>query len=544
MLWNWQKYSLFMVMVLGTVTLAGCMGQKYGFPGFGAKQASTTEAKISAEQEASQATKDSEWNHVAQIPTNDKSPLIVPASSNQESSVPVNVSAGKIRISDLPHSPINQRIDQAFQETPSVVPAASRPELDQEVSSLRALKASLDQLSNQETVPSASEEQAGDAFSRYLSDQKNIPVVATPSAAKEPFGIAILSEPNKPSGQSLDFPWAKSDKIPERGKSQIYSHKHSYGLETVRGMLKKTRVLIQQNNLLDARMLAEAASLLKKKTEAVFSSEEVTPEQILAEIAGRERQRKEKLLASYGAAGQSSGAGDESSQAAKQQKKQVAPVVIDLSRDWINHELTGRAGQFDDVANFERSIAQLETGSSIQANHGAHLPLIMPSDQQADARSAGQFINNVRSNSENRLSNPAHSPVLFAPGSTRPENPSVEHTSYLPPQLPFGEESAAIQTGRQTQSSGYSNNAPLLIAPGLNTKNSQQNDTQFNQFAASFDGATATDASEIGQAPLLIDEAELQVQEAAESSPISSTMLSLIVCGIAMASFLLIRWRR
>lgn len=526
---NWNKFLPLTVMVLSVGTLAGCVGQKYGFPGFGTKQASTSDAGDSPQNSTVNQKSAPAMNHVAGTPVlgrESSESLISATSVNKQRERLDDSVTGRVRISDLPDTtapPTENEIDEAFRKLAQAEsPAQQQPlpkemknykklvsQVDQGVSPLDALKASFEDLEKSESAQTPQSSSNVDLYAQFVEEQKQNPI-------KETSGIVI-----QPATSSKDateknsiFPWAKTPQAPAQNeianiqKEQIESQEleSSSGLGHIRNMLAKSQELIRNNNLLDARVLAETASSLKEKTKAAFTHEEVTPEQVLAEIAAREQQRKEKLLAGFTPEVKPHQT-ESLSEQATQKPLRSAPVFIDLSREWVNNSPAGNVNEFNEITKFEQSVNQ---------------PLRSPA-------------NSIEQNEAK--------PILINPGNTMPvlenalnsqpaseDSAPIEHTSYLPPQLPFGNDD---QLGNQ---------APMLIAPGVNSAPGNQQDAEFDEFAAGFANVTVADASEIEEAPLLIDESELSVGPA-DSNYFSTMNLSMMVCGIAFASFMLIRRR-
>ncbi len=559
-----------MAIILCAASLAGCVGKNYGFPGFGAKQASKTETdkEVPIEKNASQEKKPSDLNHVASINTDDVA-TVVPASVSQQGNTPEDSSAGLSHIADISVSSsenVPPEIDQAFQVTQSENSSLQKKQPSQELenykelvsqvdngtSSLDALKASLEKLNENNTADSKQVEQADNSFAQYIRSQKQkqSEIIEKPSVTKQIPGIVELtdSEVSGKNNYSLELPWIKSSKTPEADKTSSdnpVEQLSQSGLGHIRGMLTKARGLIQENNLLDARIIAETASALKKKTQGAFLPEEITPEQILAEIAERERQRKKQLLASLDSNSMSNSSNAELNDTSTTQVKQAAPVVIDLSKEWLNSTKNAEGNKLDDIARFDQSIAR--------SNQAARLPTITPAGQHFNEDAAVRSIKttsyqSIESNSHVEKPTDSASRISQLRAATRNKNETVdqevttlEQSSSLPPGLPFVGDLNQAQLAEQTLSDAGS--LPILIAPGMNPEEAESQDAEFDQFAADFAAVTTQGNPEIEEAALLIDEAELSGQSAG-STQISTTMISLIVCGMAFGAFMLLRWRR
>ncbi len=566
---NRQRFCFLLVLAVGSATLAGCVGKKYGFPGFGAKQASSIETKEQAREEknVSREKEPSDLNHVASAETKDKT-SILPASSSPQKSISEDSSAGVSHVgsgSDTQLKNIVSDVDAAFQDMSAGESGVQKEgaaqdlgdykklvsEVENGASSLDALKASLEKLNENSAAPAMQSDQDGETFAQFVSrhQQKSPEVVSEPSLTEEVPGIVKIvdSEPADKSNFSLEFPWfGTSDDSEDRETESASDEKQLSESEPghIQNMLTKARSLIQENNLLDARIIAETASALKKKTQSVFLPEEITPEQILEEIAMRERQRKEQLLANLDANQKKADSQNESDQLAKPAGKQMAPVVIDLSKDWLNTSKTNGTDSLDDVARFNQSIAM--------SNQAARLPTITPGGQSFQTQPANSTIEKTSYDSagnglyRDAPTLPASKRILLLGKGTGNEpaggeSVSPEVGSSLPPLLTIDAKKDQQQHGIQLM--GEAGSAPQLIAPGINSGKADQLNSDFDEFAAGFAEMGIEGSPEIEEAPLLIDEEELR-SHSVSSSQISTTMISLIVCGFAFAALMLVRWRR
>jgi len=567
---NRQRLCFLLVLAVGTVTLAGCVGKKYGFPGFGAKQASSTETQEQApvEKNVSQEKEPSDLNHVASIDKANES-SILPASTSRSKNKADESSAGVSHVGSSSDSLSQNKvpeIDAAYQNMMTGNAGVQKEEETQDLgdykklvsdvesgtSSLDALKASLEKLNENSAVSAMPLDQNDETFAQFVSrHQQNSPeVVSEPSVTEEVPGIIEIadSEPADKSNFSLEFPWFGTSGDSENSETEsVNTEKQLPPSEPgrIQNMLTKARSLIQENNLLDARIIAETASALKKKTQAAFLPEEITPEQILEEIAMRERQRKEQLLANLDSNQKKGDSQNKSDQSAKPEGKQTAPVVIDLSKDWLSTTKANRTNSLDDVARFDQSIAK--------SNQAARLPTITPAGQPFQAMPEKRTIEKASYDSAgnapdgNRPTLPESKRRILLLGkgpesdSAGDEPASPEAGSSLPPLLSFDADGNREQRGVQLMSDAGS--APQLIAPGINPGKAEQLDSNFDEFAAGYAEMGIEGSPEMEEAPLLIDEEELR-SHSVSSSRISTTMISLIVCGFAFAALMLVRWRR
>ncbi len=585
-----HKFYFLLLLAAGAATLAGCVGKKYGFPGFGTKQASQASSsevqevqKDAAEKKKlSQEKKPTDLNHVASG-TDEKSPAIVPASSSHQKVFTDDSFAGVSHVASGSDTTLSANVLSA--NVPDVDPAFQKMRADNVTqqgiaqqgetvagelgsyeklvsdvetgsSSLEALKASLAKLNetknsesaSSSTLPVTNEETFAQFVSRY-QEMSPEAVEESPEAEEAP-GIAKIAdvESADKSSFSLEFPWfGGSDDSSKDEIETAHIEKEIPQSEPgrIQKMLTKARSLLQENNLLDARIIAETASALRKKTEAVFSPEEITPEQILEEIAMRERERKAQLLASMEAKLTDDPSEYVSDEPVKSEKKLSAPVVIDLNKQWLNETKTSGVESSDEIARFEQSIAI--------SNQAARLPTIVPAGEAYRPHPSGRTIEktsydasgNVPERAIPALSESKRRILLLGEGtggsSENNEEVSFESGSSLPMMLPVGAGESGDAEG--VAMPGEFGQAPQLIAPGISSGKTAQADSDFDEFAAGFAEMGIESSPEIEEAPLLIDEEELQ-SHATGSFKLSSTMISLIVCGIALAAFMLVRWRR
>ncbi len=418
---NQQGIYFLLLLAVGTATLAGCVGRKYGFPGFGAKQTSSSEAKEQPAEKSSISKEKTESNldNVASLDGSDKSTILTASrAKEQDGSSKPGVAHIVSTSSSNPLESEAEEVDQAFlewaarnsgtqKETTQEVTQEELSnykklvsEVEQGTSSLDALKASLAKLNENrtpskplvqsaETVPPVTRDLHNSRKSDTTplanddtDDTEGIAAVSVPGLSAPGLSVPETSVPESTPAEetdlSLEFPWfnnpGKSAKTETEMANSGGQHPPN-DASHIPDMLAKARKLIRENRLLEARLIAETAKTIKKKTEAVFTTEEITPEQILAEIAQRERERKGKLLTDSGSNNQTDASfrtarGTDSPQ--KRQKRQSAPVVIDLSREWLNSTETS-SGSLDDVTRFERSTAT--------SNRAARLPVIAPAGE-------------------------------------------------------------------------------------------------------------------------------------------------------------------
>ncbi|MBL4883394.1 MAG: hypothetical protein JKY95_02510 [Planctomycetaceae bacterium] len=508
---HWNNLSFLTVAVMTVAVLAGCAGQKYGFPGFGSKQAETSYV----DNQSLEGQNASESNLATGAPVfhgGDKKPMIAPASASDQKLDLDNHVAGKVHINTLTETSLNNsenEIDQAFRDFIAADAAAHKQELqeasgnynqlvsqiDQGASSLDALKASFESLEKSNATPRSVDSNYEMSFAKYANSLKQNQPVEASGIIIQPATKSTATESTVATKKPSAFSWATSHKKNEDDKAlpeklMLTPPQEATKSGPVRRLLARSQVLIQNNNLLDARVLAETASMLKKKTQAVFSPEEVTPEQVLAEITTRERKRKEKLLASLDSKEQSLPTENQIPEPISQPLQRNAPVVIDMSQEWMNTATTKSQWSSLDKDNQEqRSIKQ--------SGQQPRLPLIQSGQQPVNQASygVGRFKRSVWD------SQPVQRNAT-----------SIQNASYAQSQ-------GALNAEEQIESSDY------------------------DEFAADIAGVSVKDASGIELAPLLIDESELTI-ESVDHSGFSTPMLSLIVCGIAFASFMLIRWRR
>ena len=567
-----KKLPLLSVIILITGTLAGCMGQKYGFPGFGTKQASTAEPETILGEEVlqSQNVNASELKHVAEAGTRNKNAFTGKAYIGDLSQPLIQQSTQR-----LPSQYLQNEIDVAFLKKPAINSVAHQEEMIQDRqgykklveqidsgdSSLNALRSSLAELEQSNATSQFVANQTKDSFSQFMEYQKQVKMQLDNSGINESAGVALISQSDSPetSKQESDFSWALAQKNPETKREQTNQISQTKplivpGLGHLRGVMEKTQEVIQDHNPLNSPLISETATKLKMKTQSVFTSEQITAEQVLSEITERELQRKTKQLADSEFTTFAQTTNANFSQENNQKPQVTLPVVIDLSKEWVNVAPPSPQEKFNDVEKFGRAIEQ--------ANKGAQLPIIVPGVQvfktkpvqPIEINSANQDVESAKQiNNEHLLDvslTPAHKKQtpsslptfqLTAEAAPLPEQETpLEQTSYLPLNLPLDDQQVEQSSG---PSLFAANNAPMLIAPEVNSDQLGQPDSDFDEFAADFAGIAASDPSELEAAPLLIDESELTVRSD-KPEQYSTRFISLLVCGLAFVSFMLIRWRR
>ncbi len=591
---NQQGICFLLLLAVGTATLAGCVGRKYGFPGFGAKQTSNSEAKEQPAEKSSISKEKTESNldNVASLEGSDKPTILTAASRAKESAD--NSKPGVAHIANTSGSSSQEteveEVDQAFLEWAArnsesqkeVTQDVAQEELgnykklvsevEQGTSSLDALKASLAKL-NENRTPAKSPEQSAETVPTVTRDLHNsrksdmtprsnddvddtvgIATVSVPGLSVPGLSVPELSvsESNsaKETDLSLEFPWFSNPDQSAKAESEIANREKQYpqnDSNRIRELLVKARKLIRENNLLEARLIAETAKTIKKKTEAVFTSEEITPEQILAEIAQRERERNGKLLTDSVSNNRTEASSRTARETDSPQKRQSAPVVIDLSREWLNSTETS-SGSLDDVARFEHSTAT--------SNRAARLPVITPAGEPNYAKPQRReperreieiisYDTAIKADQGGSTELPEAQRVLLL-GDDSGSNPAADKTSTpvagvsLPP-LDIG--TSEKQNDPDIQLENDLGSAPRLIAPEVTSGEGEKESSEFDEFAAGFAEAGIETSSEIEEAPLLIDEEELR-SHATDSPRMSATTLILTICGIAFAVMMFVRWRR
>jgi len=525
-----QPISLALTLTLAAC-ICGCIGKGFSFPGFGSKSDKPGTAEVELQRPLeSKPVSSADLPHVAQNGINLGEGQAELSFEQLEAELNA-ASSGVLNVSSMQQN-ASEEIDAAFviqekmansgkAESAKIAPYQDLvTSVDSGESNLNALRSSLEELNATRTsldsLPTSAEQsRIAQEFVVKLDgtvvENSVIEPIITPAQA-EASATAVTETADE------EFPWATGT-----GNSAPV-------VDRMKNILTRATNVAQEGSRIGTQKIAETAHTVIQKTQSVLTPEEVTAEQVLAEMKARQEERDQRRTAAVAIETQPATAAVDS--------ELPAPVVIDLSRDWINTPQP-KSQKKDSITQFAES--------TVSANRPAQLPVITPAGQAPV----------VEPKLEKTTKQP---PVLGSPEPTRnPERVQrdedivrlgdvqvddvgpqvVSGTSEAGPMLgaPRLEASAAppIQLGNG------GSNAPLLIAPGGAAAEKQGDD--FDEFAASFGDATVTTAPVIEEAPLLIDEEELK-QEAQIENAVSTTHLTIIVCGTAFLAMLLARWRR
>ncbi|MCG6155009.1 hypothetical protein [Rubinisphaera margarita] len=525
-----QPISLALSLSLA-VCICGCIGKGFSFPGFGSKAEEPGTAEVELERPLeSTPVSSADLPHVAQNQINlgeghaELSYEQLEAELNTASSGVLNVSRSQSESSD--------ELDAAFliQEKMADSGKAESTKIgtyqelvssvDAGESNLDALRSSLEELNSTTTkldsLPSSTEQsQPAEEFVVQLetsvADVASIEPVITPAQTS-------VTEAEPMASGDEEFPWATG------------TANAAPVVDRMKDILSKATNVAHEGSRIGSQKIAETAHTVIQKTQSVLTPEEVTAEQVLAEMKARQEVRDQRRTAAVVIQPQPGTALVES--------ELPAPVVIDLSRDWINTPQPAPEKK-DSIAQFAES--------TVLANRPAQLPVITPAGQEPVSQPKLQ----------NSTPQP---PVLGSPQTPRkpetiPRDEDIVRLGDVPVeddahQMISGTADSVPMLGApQLETSSAppivlgdsGSKAPLLIAPGGAA--SAEQDDNFDEFAASFGDATVTTAPVIRESPLLIDEDELK-QNAQLENAVSSTHLTIIVCGTAFLAMLLARWRR
>ena len=523
---------------LTCLLFTGCSGQKPSFPSFGWTGANRTPATKTASESHPEAPTRAAVG-LAHVALNEAHSL----GAAEELTGSVIQPASAIEAANKPGQPGLaastdwDEIDAAFSPKPQKTAAAQKQSMaeleqfnqivthvEQGESHLGALKASLDQL--QRSAPQAVATPPALELTAAEEDDTAVSVRIL-AAAEQPLPTQSGYPGSAPTagGAGTDFPWASPGT--QAGTNNT--------TDRVRQLLNNSLELVQQNNLIAARAVAESAQSMLQRTQAVLSPGEVTPQQVLADIKARQQQH-ELLTASRKPA------------ETPPTNAETPAVKIDLSREFLNAS-TPRHGQpeVDELQRFAEA--------TVKANAAATLPVITPRTGSGELDPAllqrGQELladlePQVQELSNQAIQLPAETQVITlgsistSPSSqTRWVNGEVSAPESDVPALP----PLTLGNSGPSLGSSPSDSAPLLLGPGAQTQTGSSNEADFDEFAAAFGNVTQTDATALDTAPLLIDEAELFTPQA-KTSGISPINLTLLIGGIGLGLMLLFRWRR
>ncbi|WP_237226558.1 hypothetical protein [Rubinisphaera sp. JC750] len=522
---------------------SGCMGQKHSLPSFSWKQSSETSEKVEAAAEkTTPVAAEKDLMHVA---------LNDPAAMGQEPSLGQSdilqasgeMSADGSKTTLAGGEDVNwDDIDAAFQSPSEAAPEEAPLDVDDNLeefegviasvdegqSHLDALKQSLDELNQQE---------AARAGSVYLGNVSEATWGNTAQASAEQPALGKTELVNHETQQVEPFPTdlgSATGNASEEGP-----------LEKARLLVEKSRNLIQQNNLRAATAVAQSAQAMLQRTQTALTPGEVTPEQVLADIAARQAAHEQRL-AKQQAMTQSQQVANTGT-ARNTEPQQPIPVRIDLSRDWVNTDADLKNEGQDELKAFAQA--------TVQANRPASLPVISPGSEfvpNSDPMHVSEAESDVLQAPavEDTLATPADisdvvrlgdlpadssaAPfVLSGDSKVDDEAPTYEASSAPPLHLGNADPAPSLGGG----------SAPMLIAPGGMAPSLDDDAAEIDEFAADFANVTQDAPPTLDEAPLLIDEAELRDEPQKEKGMSRMNML-LIAGGIVAGVLLFSRWKR
>lgn len=580
----------FRLALLSGLLLTGCNGQKYSLPSFAWKASNTSTKTAEAKPKETKAPESTAAAGLSHIALNEAVPFdsddtlaeagVIPASGRQPEQP-----GGSARLA-------TEEIDEAFRQRtprgpqerqPMPTAAAIQPyesvvsAVDQGESHLSALKQSLQDLNGLEpsaestrtpeatnplaiaTSPSSVAESAADPTGMDWANDTPTTTIATPDETGQ-VHLGSIS----PGLDSQEFPWAVSPQVNQSSAGVTGVGTVDYSLDRARQLLAKSKSLLQQNNFFAAFDVARTAQSLLQKTQVALLPGEVTPEQILAEIAERqlhhERQLAEARQRQAAESGQNVVATEVRPDAKQLPEILPIPVKIDLSSDSVNLGRRQQKSAPNDIVKFEEAV--------VLSNQAARLPSINPGQSLTELlpqRESHQVARQETSPAPNAATTQINNGPLSLP-QTPSENRKSEATEFrltageadesadsiLPGDLPlslgplptFSEGDSAPGNARvagpRMGSQPSEQNAPLLMAPqGTQSDAADLDDI----FAADFADVTADSSAELEEASLLIDEADL-TWEADQKPLLTGNNLTLILCGLAVGLVLLFRWRR
>jgi len=519
--------------------LSGCMGQKNSLPSFSWKQSADSVEKKESTEQATPVASENDMMHVA---LND--PAAIGAETTLGESDILQASADAGNASEQATLANNEEIDwdeldAAFQSAGKPQPTETTPEnapnldefetviasVDQGDSHLDALKKSLNDINRRESSEEAGTVYLGDVHSENWVSPTQEPLPELIDFSDEE--VAASSQPES----AAPFPGSR---IPSEA---VLSEEGP--LEKARLLITRSRTLIQENNLRAAANVAQSAQTMLQKTQSALLPGEVTPEQVLADIAARQAAYEQRL-------------NEQVQQVASQAKpaetsQQPVPVVIDMSREWINPGKPTQKAKVDDLQAFAQA--------TVQANRPASLPVINPgpdfvpnsdplriSEAESDVLQAppsGETLAEPSDISDVVLlgdvpADDAAAPFVLSGDSQRDDTaPTFEHSSAPP--LTLGEANSGPSLGGSS--------APLLMAPGGSSVDFGTDAADLDEFAADFANVTQEAPPKLDEAPLLIDETELH-DEPKKAKGMSRTNMLLIAGGIVAGLLLFSRWKR
>lgn len=523
-----------------STSMLGCMGNGYSIPGFSSKQSTKvdaieTEAKLPLEQPALEKE---ELAHIASHDVNlgesssaglAKISFLGEEERQQElvnisNSVNEKQSGSEIDAAFLIQEKLNQKSANASTEEIRNYEGLITT-VDGGASNLDALRRSLQELN--ETAELSEDSEIADVDVNLAQESTVQPVI------NESVDLAFESTAEQPATTGEDFPWANTA-----------ANTAAPVVNRVKGILNKATTLTQEGGRISSQAVTSTARTVIEKTQSVFTPEQVTAEEILADMKARQEIRQSPIQKNTA---------QQNPVITPNQKNQAnvtnyassnepAPVVIDLSREWINAPQKSKRN-VDSITQFAES--------TVVANQPAQLPVITPGRStklnQATETPVKQKPVPVKTQPapapyQNDVVQLGTVPVLeeethqMVAGTKEEEqsDPAFEAQS-APMMVTLSPESDAAPFEQ------YSS-APILMAPGLGTADSAE-DEEFDEFASAFADVTETGGPQIDESPLLIDESELSLKPKSNSR-FSATHITMTCCGIAFLAMMLIRWRR
>ncbi len=525
-----QPISLALTLTLAAC-ICGCIGKGFSFPGFGSKADEPGTAEVELERPLeSTPVSSADLPHVAQNNINlgegqaELSFEQLEAELNAASSGVMNVSTMQQDSSDEIDAAFllqEKMADSEKTESTKIGPYQDLvSSVDSGESNLDALRNSLEELNATSTsldsLPTSAEqsqvaEQVVVQLENSIEEEEMIEPIITPAQTNTPVAETTGTVDE-------EFPWANG------------TANAAPVVDRMKNILTKATNVAHEGSRLGTQKIAETAHTVIQKTQSVLTPEEVTAEQVLAEMKARQEERDQRRAAAVVI--------EPEPGMAEVESELPAPVVIDLSRDWINTPQP-KVEKKDSITQFAES--------TVSANRPAQLPIITPALQTPVAEPTPEP--SVPQQPILGSPEPAREPEpvqrdeeIVRLGDVQVDNAGPQMVSGTADSIPMlGAPRLEASAAPAVQLGGSGSDAPLLIAPGEAA--SSDNGADFDEFAASFGDATVTTAPVIKEAPLLIDEEELK-QEAQIDNAVSSTHLTIIVCGTAFLAMLLARWRR
>ncbi len=518
-----------------STSMLGCMGNGYSIPGFSSKQSTKADAI------------ETEANAPLEQPILGKSELAHIAS--HEVNLGASSEAGLAKISFLDNEQRQQELvnisnSSSEKQTGSEIDAAF---LIQEKINQQAPERPVDEIRNYEGLISSVDggESNLDALRRSPQElnesaeqiQESSVVEIDTTRVQDSLIQPVMNEAEELTLESTsvesvstgdDFPWANAA-----------ANTTAPVVNRVKGILNKATTLTQEGGRISSQAVTSTARTVIEKTQSVFTPEHVTAEEVLAEMKTRQDSRQSL---SQQTPVITPSPNNQSNVTAYADSSGPAPVVIDLSREWVNAPEKSKRN-VDSIAQF--------ANSTVVANQPAQLPVITP------GRSNSLYESNTNPvkpkpvpAQTQRVSAPVQNEVVqlgnvavegvashrMVVGKMEAEESNSAFVSQSAPMiiLDSSESDAAPFEGNSS--------APILLAPGLGSAESAQ-DEEFDEFAAAFADVTESGGPEIAESPLLIDETELSLKPKS-SSRFSATHITMTCCGIAFLAMMLIRWRR